>query len=601
MTRENWFRGSFIVCLLMVWVIPTTLQAKLTDIDHQDPVTYVKNTLSGEETPDLFDMLFSEAKAYYMEALIASYYGDTSEVNYSLDRTLQIVTDISELDSLSLLQQDDFNRFYEKLNHDFQTQFSYLNGDSGTYNIASIREEISQTITETVGIGDDTLVVLEDRPGHLPIVTSGKIERVIDYFQNREHERFQIWLDNSLKYRDIMLPILRKSGLPEEIFYLALIESGFNPVAYSYAHAAGTWQFIASTGALYGLKRNWWVDERRDPIKSTHAAAKYLTDLYDYFNDWFLTLAAYNCGRMRVLRAIRREETRDYWKLKSLPRQTRNYIPTLMAGIIIAKDPEKYGFKNRSLDTWKWDEIVLKRPYELESISRVSDIPTKEIKAYNPELRRWMTPPDVENYLLKLPYGKAKGLTAKLEDVPAYEDRPQFVTHRVRRGQNLSNIARRYHTSVSAVVAANNIRNRNQIRIGQQLRIPLNNYYSQRYTPSGDDYSIHTVSRGETLYGIANQYHVSLGTLRSFNNLYGKRFIYPGQKIKIPGKNNKTDDKLHTEGKEKLVHIVQRGETLSEIAERYHVGLSKVRYWNNIYGRYIYPGQRIFIYKSKES
>ncbi|MCK4689599.1 MAG: lytic transglycosylase domain-containing protein, partial [Candidatus Marinimicrobia bacterium] len=332
------------------------------NINEQSVITDVSDDIENN-SDELFELLFSEAKSYYVEALISGHFKDTSEVKYCFDRSFEAIAEIGELDTLNPLQKDDFNRFCEKISNDFQIKFSYLNGDSGAIGAAFIREEINQTVLDTVRVGWDTLVVLDDRPGHLPIVTSQKIERIIEFFAEKEHKRFQEWLDNAGLYREHMLPILRKHGLPDELFYLALIESGYNPSAYSYAHAAGPWQFIAGTGARYGLKRNWWMDERRDPIKSTYAAAKYLRELYDEFDDWFLALAAYNCGELRVWRAIRWEGTRDYWKLRSLPRQTRNYIPTLMAGIIIALNPQKYGFENTPKDTWLWDEVVLNRCY----------------------------------------------------------------------------------------------------------------------------------------------------------------------------------------------------------------------------------------------
>jgi membrane-bound lytic murein transglycosylase D len=547
-------------------------------------------------TADLFDLLFTEAKSYYVDALIASYYQDTTEAKYCFDRTFEVIAEISDLDTLTILQQDDFNRFCEKLSYDLQTDHSYINGDSGTFNVAKIREELSEIILDTVKIGSEKIIVLEDKPGHLPIVTSEKIESIINYYSTRGRKSFQEWLDNSGLYREHMLPILREYGVPDELFYLALIESGYNPAAYSYAHAAGPWQFIASTGARYGLTRNWWIDERRDPIKSTYAAAEYLSKLYEEFNDWFLALAAYNCGELRVWRAIRIEGTRDFWKLKTLPKETRNYIPTLMAGIIIAQNPEKYGFENNPKPTWEWDGVVVDRCYEFEDIAKIAKIPTDVLQQYNPELRRWATPPDAKDYVLRVPNGKGEYLSEKLAEIPDSDDKPQFVNHRVTRGQNLTYIARKYGTTVSAIVSANNITNKNQIKIGQILRIPTSNYYS-----SSQDVVVHTVRKGETLYEIARLYNSSISKIRSVNGLWGKRYIYPGQKLQIPTNKSSITHDITPSGKKKIVHVVKKGETLSEIAEQYNVGLSKVRTWNNLSGRFIYPGQKIVIYKSVES
>lgn len=553
--------------------------------------------------PELFDLMFAEAKTFYVDAMIAAHFKDTAEVKYCFDRSFEIMAEIGELDTLTLLQKDEFNRFYEKITFDFQENFNYIDGDSGTYGIALVKDELMESVLDTVALGHDTLVIVDDRPGHFPLVSSRQINRIIEYFQNREHERFQEWLNNAGLYKEHMLPILKEYGLPEEIFYLALIESGYNPIAYSYAHAAGQWQFITSTGALYGLKRNWWIDERRDPIKSTYAAAKYLKKLYEEFDDWFLALAAYNTGELRVWRAIRREGTRDYWKLRSLPKQTRNYIPTLMAGMTIALNPEKYGFENNPKETWRWDEITINGCYEFEDIARVCGISSSILKEYNPELRRWMTPPDEDQYVLRVPVGKGERLAEKLAELPSVESKPQWTTHTVRRGQTLSYIARKYGTSVSALISANNIRNKNQIKVGQVLRIPTSDYYAAATVSSDQDLITHVVKKGETLSEIGEKYGVSISKIRSLNDLYGKRYIYPGQKLKIPvKKSQKVQYSSTPSGATKIIHVVKKGETLSEIADAYNVGLSRVRSWNNLYGRkFIYPGQKIILYKSTGS
>ena len=598
--------GNMKYTSLLALVSCFVLSNNVYAINEDSTALSVLNT-SGEEIensrPELFDLMFAEAKTFYVDALIAAHFNDTAEVKYCFDRSFEIMAGISDLDTLSIFQQDEFNRFYEKITFDFQKDFSYLNGDSGTYGVAFIKEELSESILDTVSLGSDTLLIVDDRPGHLPLISSKKIDKIIEYFSNREKKRFQEWLNNSGLYKEHMLPILKEYGVPEELFYLALIESGYNPLAYSYAHAAGPWQFISSTGAMYGLKRNWWIDERRDPIKSTHAAAKYLKKLYDEFDDWFLALAAYNCGEARVWRAIRREGTRDYWKLRSLPKQTRNYIPTLMAGITIALDPEKYGFENKPANTWKWDEVIVDRSYEFEDIARLSGVSSTVLKQYNPELRRWITPPGVDEYILRVPVGKGDGLSKKLSSIPAADKKPQWTTHTVRRGQTLSYIARKYGASISALIAVNNIRNKNQLRVGQVLKIPTSRYYASPTITTDKDIVTHKVKKGETLSEIAESYGTSISKIRSINNLYGKRFIYPGQKLKISTQKYQSDKYSATpSGKTKVIHVVKKGETLSEIADAYRVGLSKVRAWNNLYGRrFIYPGQKLVIYKSMGS
>lgn len=550
---------------------------------------------------NIFELIFNEAKSFYVDALVSAYFNDTSETKYCFDRVFEIIAEISELDSLTLFQQDDFNRFNEKVTNDYQTNFTYLLEETDSSLTVSIGEELFETVIDTVDIGNDTLRVIEDRPGHIAIVRSKKIDNLINYYSTKQYERLQRYLENSNKYREHILPILKKYGVPEEIFYLPLIESGFNPNAYSYAHAAGMWQFIAGTGARYGLKRNWWIDERRDPIKSTHAAAQYLSKLYEEFGDWYLALAAYNTGEMRVWRAIKREGTRDYWKLRSLPSQTRNYVPSFMAVMIIAKNPEKYGLKSPSEASWTWEEITIDRCYEFDAIAKAGEISSEILHEYNPELRRWMTPSNDNQYVLRVPQGKAEGLKEKLASLPETKEvQQEYVYHKVRKGQNLSYIAHKYGTTVSALVAANHLHNRNQLRVGQTLLIPTNTYYSTLKEETADaNVIIHVVKRGETLSEIAESYHTRLSKVRSLNNIYHD-YISPGMRLKIPTNLASQRTPSNTpKGSEKVVYVVKRGDTLTAIANRYNVSLTKVKSWNDLDGRKsIYPGQRIVIYKS---
>jgi membrane-bound lytic murein transglycosylase D len=300
------------------------------------------DSLFYEEDVDIFEAQMDEAKAIFSEAIISDLTGDTLEAMYQFDLLFE---SLSALDFLSKNGKDEFQKL--EFNRILTATIDYYEDESNTIDkvetglsVAVFRDKLNEYIySQTL----EDLEFVEERieviPGHIPITYNQKVASIIKFFQNEGRSSVQKWLNRMDRYKKIMLPILEQENVPPELFYLAMIESGLNPEAYSYAHASGPWQFISSTGKAYGLKKNWWVDERRDFEKSTHAAAQYLKDLHEKFDDWYLAFASYNCGSGRVRKEIKRHGTTDYWKLFRLPGQTRNYVPNIMAAIFIATDP----------------------------------------------------------------------------------------------------------------------------------------------------------------------------------------------------------------------------------------------------------------------
>ena len=308
----------------------------------------------------------------------------------------------------------------------------------------------------------------------IPIVMNKKVENAINFFQNKGRKVFTIWLERGNHYIPYLKSIIQEEGMPEDLVYLAMIESGFKPHAYSYAHASGIWQFIASTGKIFGLNIDWWYDERRDPEKATRASMKYLRALYTEFDDWYLAMASYNCGEGKVRRHVQKYGTKDFWKLTRLPRQTRNYVPTYIAAAMIAKDPAKYGFLEPEYKQFEpVDSVLITECVDLEQIAKFSGTDVKTISNLNPAVTRWCTPPDQEIWV-KLPAGSNVNITEDLKNLPPSERR-RWVRHKVRPGEALSTIARSYGTTMAAIcdVPENKIRNRNKIRAGKVLNIPV--------------------------------------------------------------------------------------------------------------------------------
>lgn len=303
------------------------------------------------------------------------------------------------------------------------------------------------------------------------------VEQHLHYYSKKSKKEFLIRLNRAGRYLEVMAEIFREKNLPEELVFLPLIESGFKLNAYSPKRAAGPWQFIPGTARNYGLKINWWVDERRDPIKSTIAAAEYLSDLYEMFGSWNLALAAYNAGEGKIRRAVSRTKSYDFWKLrktKHIKRETKNYVPSYIAATAIALDPESFGFEHVTYqDPFKFDEVVIDSPMDLEVVAKFTGVSVKEIKGLNSELRRWCTPPNVSSYTLRIPEGTKEMFLTNLDN--AGEDEILYVEfYTIRKGDTVGRIARRFSVPTQALIDLNFLNRRALIVEGKTILIPTN-------------------------------------------------------------------------------------------------------------------------------
>lgn len=375
----------------------------------------------------------------------------------------------------------------------------------------------------------------------IPLVMNKYVKQEIKNFQTRERRFFLDSYKRSGRYRQEIVKALSDAGLPEELSWLPLIESGFKVRALSRARALGLWQFIPSTGYKFGLKRDVWIDERLDPEKSTKAAIAYMNELHKIFGDWTTVLAAYNCGEGTVLKAIRRQRINyldNFWDLYSkLPMETARYVPRFLATLHIIKNPEKYGFKLPKVDpSYRFERVKLDRQLSLGTVAVALGISPKVLKDLNPELRYSVTPD--EEYELRVPAGKASILLAKLDSLKVWSPPHRYVLrHRVRRGETLSVIAKRYGSSVRAIMMANNLHSKHFIRAGKLLKVPvgkrkvasLHRGERQKGLLPGGRY---VVQKGDSLWLIARRFRVSTNTLRRINNL-SSNCIYVGQILKI--------------------------------------------------------------------
>ncbi|HVP38898.1 MAG TPA: transglycosylase SLT domain-containing protein, partial [Candidatus Saccharimonadales bacterium] len=308
--------------------------------------------------------------------------------------------------------------------------------------------------------------------------SNDRVQHWIDFFSGRGHATFQAWLSRSGEYLDMMMPVLERNGLPPDLIHVVFVESGFNPKALSRSAASGPWQFVKSTARIFGLNVNPKVDERRDPKRSTEAAAQYLKHLYSLFHDWPLALAAYNSGEGTVLRALGRQNTFNYWSL-NLPRQTRDYVPAFMAALTIAKDPAAYGFQGQAINPpLSFDEIPAPGGVNLKVLAYLTRSPIELLRRLNPAILRKQASPRDGGTMVRVPKGTGPEVLARLQarDYPAALARPEVETtrHRVKKGETLRTIARHYGLTASALARANHIRDPgSRLRRGAVLSVPL--------------------------------------------------------------------------------------------------------------------------------
>ncbi|MFH0810304.1 MAG: LysM peptidoglycan-binding domain-containing protein [Pseudomonadota bacterium] len=454
----------------------------------------------------------------------------------------------------------------------------------------------------------------------IPIVLNERVAYFLDYFRTVVRDKFSTWLSRSTMYLPQMKEVFRQQGLPEDLVYLALIESGFNPRAVSRSGAVGPWQFIRVTGHRYGLRQDQWVDERRDPEKATYAAAAYLAGLYKEFGSWYLAAAAYNCGEGRLRRAIRQVNTDDYWQIcdqQALSRETQDYVPKMIAAILIAKEPVKYGFADLCYENaLEWETVSLERPTDLNLIAGLCGTNAQILRDLNPELRRGWTPPAGSGaYELRVPRGVGGTLLAALVTQP---DRRAFrAEHVVRRGETLAALARYYGCSIQAIMEANSLEQAS-LQPGQKLTVPAGieglapwmaeaaadgqpsraPSVSEANTsePKISGLATYKVKRGDTLAAISRRSGLGLTEVRELNP-HIRNDLKVGQIIKVKVNRLVLARAERNAAKQAITYRVRRGDTLCEIARRYNVEVQKLRVWNGLRkNEQIYPGDRLKVF-----
>ena len=415
------------------------------------------------------------------------------------------------------------------------------------------------TLPELAGISEEELRAKYD----IPIELNDAVVAYIRFFQTDVRAHFQRYLSRSTKFMPMMRQILEKEGLPLDLVYLSMIESGFNAYAYSWAKASGLWQFIVGTSRRYGLVSDFWVDERRDPEKATLAAAKYLRDLQKRFHgDWFLAWAGYNAGEGKIDRAIRAENTRDFWAMRkkgrTLRAETKHYVPKLIAAALIAKHPARFGFESIQYEQpWQIDEVFVAGAVDLGVIARAAGVSIEKIRELNPALRRSCTPPS--GWKIKLPKGLGPVFAENLAKVPPEQRLSRLAEHKVEKGESLGKIARAYGVAEKAILKASGITSLRQVKVGRVLVIPLSQSHGG-------------LVAGASLEDKSGKTRRAQGRIAS---------VVTPQKLREPTKKSAAKAPRAKAGS----HVVQSGDTLWSIAQKYKTTVEHLKSLNGLNGR----------------
>jgi membrane-bound lytic murein transglycosylase D len=525
------------------------------------PQTPVPAQTPQPEKPDPVPGIIAEAEKAY-ETGQADYRAGhldaaKQDFNHAVDVLMQGPVDVKSDERL----QAEFDKITEEINK--LEMVAFKEGDGFTEQQpepAPIDEANQVTFPADPNVIAKAEADLKNTRSDLPLMINEYVAGYINYFSTRGRSVFEGAWTRSGRYREMILRIFREEGVPQDLIYLAQAESGFKPLALSRARARGMWQFMASRGVGYGLRRSWWVDDRQDPEKATRAAARHLKDLYNQFGDWYLAMAAYNSGPGNVQQAVRRTGYADFWELYKrdvLPAETKNYVPIILAMTIMSKNPAQYGLDAVQPDpALKYDVEKVNYPVDLRLVAECVDVPVEQMIDLNPSLLRRTTPKD-QAFDLRLPAGTKDKYEAAIASIPV-EKRVAWRYYKVQRGDTVAGIARKYRTTERAIAQANNLPG-TELTAEAKLVIPVNGSANGKivYSRYASHYKTHT---GDTVLTVAEDFGVPPDRLRRWNGLKGNGLrrgrvlvIYkplaPGEADKAPPRRRKKTARAATKTK----------------------------------------------------
>jgi membrane-bound lytic murein transglycosylase D len=484
--------------------------------------------------------------------------GHLETAKTQFDRALEVLMESSSGAREEARLREHFDRLVERISA--YEMATLAEGDGFTeqkYEPASIDallsvstfEDVAPTTETTRTVAED----LQDTPHDIDIPLNAKVLSYVQLFTGRLKSYLEEGLSRGAYFLPMIQDVFRAEGLPLDLAYVPLIESAFKTNALSRAKAKGMWQFMRGTGLENGLKHDWYIDERSDPEKATAAAARYLKTLYGMFGDWHLALASYNGGPGRVQRAMKRSKKDDFWTLTAssryLPRETRDYVPLILAAVIVARNPAQYGLNVEPMDVPIYETVALPSAVDLRRIAEWAGVPVQTIQELNPELRRWTTPVRATDYALKVPAGTADLVRVGLLET-APEDLAPLNRHTVKKGETLLSISKKLKVSRTDLAEANYLSIRSKLDAGQRLIIPrapatlvaesvapdavlASNTVAPRISETSEEEKvIYRVKRGDTLFAIARRYGTTVASVRTWNSIRGSA-IQVGQRLTV--------------------------------------------------------------------
>ncbi|MFZ4619353.1 MAG: LysM peptidoglycan-binding domain-containing protein [Bacteroidota bacterium] len=545
---------------------------------------------SGEMNEKQIAELLERAREHYLIALQAQAEGDSI---MSADEFEEAIKHLNEASYFPNIEDNlDFNELTRSVIEDYEKYIATIDSLGENSSIFALREKLNLDI-EKIDITNINIPASLIPKTEVPLHVNEYTKRTLAFFMGKGRVHMENWIRRSGRYFPIMSRIFAEEGLPQELMLLSLPESGLNPTARSWAKAVGLWQFMKATGGQYGLRSNYWYDERRDFEKATRAAARHMKDLYREFNDWHLVFVAYNAGGGWVRRGIRRSGSTDYWEMRAkLPRETRNYVPQYIATALIILRPEAFGFGDvEKEDSLAFEVSTVDDCVDLSILAECAETDLETIKSLNPELTQWCTPPNYKGYKLRVPVGKSAIFAENYAKIPE-EKKFDFATHTIRRGETVSQIANRYKITKAVLLEVNKLSKSKRLKVGATLVIPIRSNSASAIVEAQRLKEKQDIERANKLKEEGRKLAASSSS--SSTPVTAQSPARPKRKIVV-------EKPYEPAGREKITYVVKTGETLGHIAEWFNVRASHIRNWNNIpYGRHIYKGQKLAIWVPEE-